>query len=73
MPAYLKIVWIKEDGVGDVELSGHDVGDDVGQAEDVVVVAEVVPVRAQLLVVQLGPLVLDRQIVNNLKFKTKGV
>jgi hypothetical protein len=29
--SYLKIVRIEEDGIGDVQLSGHNVGDVVGQ------------------------------------------
>ena len=63
----LKVVRIEEDGIGDVQLSGYDVGNDVRQSQDVVVVAVRVPVGAQLLVVQLWALVLDGDVVYHLK------
>ena len=69
--SYLEIVRVEENGVGDVELAGHDVGDDVGQPQDVVVVAIRVPVGAQLLVVELGPFMLHCDVVDNLKIRTQ--
>ena len=66
---YLEVVRVEENGVGDVQLAGHDVGDDVGQPQDVVVVAVRVPVGAQLLVVELGTLVLHRDVVDHLEVR----
>ena len=63
----LKIVGIEENRIGDVEFPGHDVWNDVGHAEDVVIVAVRVPVGAQLLVVQLHALVLHCHVVHDLK------
>ena len=67
--SYLEVVRVEENGVGDVQLAGHDVGDDVGQPQDVVVVAVRVPVGAQLLVVELGTLVLHRDVVDHLEVR----
>ena len=67
--SYLEVVRVEENGVGDVQLAGHDVWDDVGQPQDVVVVAVRVPVGAQLLVVELGTLVLHRDVVDHLEVR----
>ena len=70
---YLKVIWIEKDWVGDVKLSRKNVWNDVSQPEDVIVVAEGVPVGTQLLVAQLWPLVLNSDVVDYLKSTKTGL
>ena len=70
---YLKVIWIEKDWVGDVKLSRKNVWNDVSQPEDVIVIAEWVPVGTQLLVAQLWPLVLNGDVVDYLKKYQNGI